>query len=149
MRVATAVATLALCFAAAACHRSEVITDLHGMNEVRGSLILTPEGRAVHARRLGGVPLVIIGVVASVGTDSLSIRADEVRFSDIGRVPFGQGELRFARNHVETVTRELLDRRKSVIVSALGVLGVAIVGTVFSPGDGFFGVGRTARPTAR
>jgi len=119
------------------------------MAEVRGTLILTPEGRAMNARRLGGIPLEIIGVIESVSIDSLNIRADEVRFSDIGRVQFGQGELRFARNHVETVTREVLDRRRSVIVSALAALGVAIVGTVFSPGDGFFGVGRTTKPTAR
>ena len=103
----------------------------------------------MNARRLGGMALEVIGVIQSVSADSLSIRADEVRFSDIGRVQFGQGELRFARNHVGTVTKAVLDRRKSVIVSAIGVLGVAIVGTVFSPGDGFFGVGRTARPTAR
>jgi len=125
------------------------VNDLSGMDVVRGSLILTPEGRAMNARRLGGMALEVIGVIQSVSADSLSIRADEVRFSDIGRVQFGQGELRFARNHVGTVTKAVLDRRKSVIVSAIGVLGVAIVGTVFSPGDGFFGVGRTARPTAR
>jgi len=143
------VVLLALCSTAAGCHRSEAVTDLSSMADVRGSLILTAEGRALNARRLGGVPLEVRGVIASVTNDSVIIRADDVRFSDLGRVPFGQGELRFARNQVDTVTKHVLDRRKSVIASALGLLGVAMIGTVFSPGDGFFGIGRTAGPTPR
>jgi hypothetical protein len=148
-RARSVLVVLAGVLPATACHRFETVNDLSAVAGVRGRVTLSPEGRANNARRLGGVATEILGLLAPIGTDSISIKADEVRFADLGTVPYAQGELRFANGDVEGVSREVIDRRKSTIITALALVGVAIVGTVFSPGDGFFGIGRTAKPTPR
>lgn len=138
-----------ICCSTAACHSQRTVNPLNPAPDMRGSLQLTAEARATHARRLGGVVSEVRGLISAQGADSISIKADEVRFSDIGTAQFGGGELRFARTEISRMTTEVLDKRRSVIIGAIAVAGVAIVGTIFSPGDGFLGIGRTARPTAR
>lgn len=147
--VRTAAVLMVCCLLVTACHRFETVNDLSAVASVRGKLSLSPEGRANNARRLGGVAMEITGVVFPVVGDSIGIKADDVRFADLGTVPFGQGELRFAARDISLVAREVPDRKKTMIAGLLTLLGVVAVGIAFAPGDGIFGLGRSDPPIAR
>jgi hypothetical protein len=139
-----------LCLASTtACHQYTTVNDLKAVVGTNGRVTLSPEGRANNARRLGGVAMEITGVVVEAPGDSIAIKADEVRFADLGVVPFGQGELRFAARDVSFVAKQTFNRKKTTIVAILAALGVVAVGLVASPGGGLFGYGRNDPPTPR
>ncbi len=141
---------LALCLVSTtACHQYQTVNDLKAVVGSRGRLTLSPEGRGSNAKRLGGVATEITGVLIEVPGDSIGIKADEVRFSDLGAVPFAQGELHFAARDVSFVAKETFNRKKTTIVALLGALGVVAIGLVASPGGGLFGYGRNDPPTPR
>jgi hypothetical protein len=141
---------LVLCLASTtACHRFETVNDLKAVVGAKSRITLTAEARGTNSRRLGGVPTAVIGVITDVTRDSISIKADEVIFADLGTVPFAQGEVRFAATDVANVSRETLNRKKSTIVAVLALLGVTAIGIAFSPGNGIFGFGRNDPPTPR
>ena len=141
---------LMLCLATAtACHRFETVTELSTVAGARGRLTLTPEGRATNARRLGGVAMEITGTLVQVPGDSIGIRADQVRYADLGTVPFAQGELHFVRTDIASVATETFDRKKTVVATVLALLGVIAIGIVAAPGDGIFGFGKSGPPTPR
>jgi hypothetical protein len=139
-----------LCLVSAtACHRYDTVNDLKAVSGSRGRLTLSPEGRASNARRLGGVAIEVTGVLIEAPGDSVGIKADEVRFSDLGTVPFGQGELHFAPRDIETLAREVINRKKTTIVSVLLAAAAIVTAVAFSPGAGFLGFGRNDTPTPR
>ena len=138
-----------VCTTITGCHRYETVNELESMTEYRGKLTLSAEGRANNARRLGGVPMEITGVIFSVGGDSIGIRADQIIFADLGSVAFAQGELRFITRDVASASREVLARKRSLLASGLALLGVAAIGIAFSLGDGVFGPARGGPPTPR
>ena len=133
----------------AACHRYERVDDLKAVVGTRGRVTLSPEGRAANARRLGGVAMEVTGVLIQTPGDSIGIKADEVQFSDLGRVPFAQGELHFAARDVSFVSKEVFNRKKTTVVSVLALLGAVAIAQAFSPGSGFLGFGRNDTPTPR
>jgi hypothetical protein len=132
-----------------ACHRFEPLPDATPVTGIRGRLTLTPEARASYARRLGGVPIDVTGLLVAVDGDSIGIKADEVRFGDLGTVPFAQGELRFHTRDIAVVSRERLDRGRSTIVGAAATAAILAIATVLSPSNGFFGIGRSRGTTQR
>ena len=141
---------LMLCLAiATGCHRFETVTEVATVAGARGRLTLSPEGRATNARRLGGVAMEITGTLVQVPGDSIGIRADQVRYADLGTVPFAQGELRFLRTDIASVATETLNRKKTVFATVLALLGVIAIGVVAAPGDGIFGFGKSGSPTPR
>jgi hypothetical protein len=91
----------------------------------------------------------VIGTLTGFEGDSIGIKADEVRFADLGQVPFAQGQLRFHRREVASISRETLDRRKSLLMTVLSVVALTAIGTTLSTGSGFLGVGRGGEPTPR
>jgi hypothetical protein len=150
--VAAARSTLlfVLCLASAtACHRYETVNDLKAVTGTRGRLTLSPEGRANNAKKLGGVAMEITGVLVEAPGDSIGIKADEVRFADLGTVPFAQGELHFATRDVSFVAREVANRKKTTIVSILAFVGVLVIAEVFTPNASVIGFGRKNSPTPR
>lgn len=132
-----------------ACHRYETVNDLTSVVGTRGRVTLSPEGRASNARRLGGVATEIDGVLVDAPGDSIGIKADEVHFSDLGTVPFAQGELHFAPRDVSFVARQVFNRKKTTIVAVLAAIGIVAIGAAFSPTGGLFGYGRNDPPTPR
>jgi hypothetical protein len=126
----------------AACHRYESVSDLQAVAGTRGRITLTAEGRANNARRLGGVALDVSGTLVSAQRDSVVIRADDVRFADLGSVPFAQGELRFASADVASVSREVINRRKTALVSVAVALGALFAAELFTPNTSIIGFGR-------
>jgi hypothetical protein len=148
--VSRGVVLLVLCVASTtACHRFEPVNDVSAVAGVQGQLTLVPEARARFANRLGGVAMDVVGIIFTIPGDSIGIKADEVHFSDLGTVPFAQGEIRFAARDVAVVAKETLNRKKTSIVAVLVALGVFAVGIAFTPGSGVFGFGRTDPPTPR
>lgn len=91
----------------------------------------------------------VTGTLVQVPGDSIGIKADEVRFADLGTVPFAQGELHFGRADVSGVSKETLNRKKTVVATVLALLGVIAIGIVAAPGDGIFGIGSSGPPTPR
>lgn len=124
------------------CHRYETVNDLRAIAGTRGRVTLSPEGRGSNARRLGGVAMDVTGVLVEAPGDSIGIKADEVNFSDLGIVPYAQGELHFASRDVSFVSREVFNRKKTTIVSVLALVGAVAIAVAFQPSSGFFGVGR-------
>jgi hypothetical protein len=110
---------------------------------------LTPEARAAYAQRLGGVAIEVTGVLMELPGDSIGIRADDVHFSDLGTMPFAQGELRFAVRDISNVSREVLNRRRSVVSGALVVMGALLAAEAFTPNMSILGFGRKGAPSAR
>ena len=128
----------------AGCHRYEKVNDLQSAVGSRGRIVLTPEARGTNARRLGGVATEIEGTFVGSSSDSVGMRADVVRFSDLGTVPFAGGELRFSVKDVSSVYREELNRKKTTITAVLFTLGVLLLGaavTVANTGGGSNGGG--------
>jgi hypothetical protein len=141
---------IALCLASTtACHQYTTVNDLKAVVGSRGRLTLSPEGRGANAKRLGGVAMEITGVLVEVPGDSVGIKADEVHFSDLGVVPYAQGELHFPSRDIAFVGKESFNRKKTTIVSILAGLGVVAIALVAKPGGGLFGYGRNDPPTPR
>jgi len=134
---------------ATACHRYETVSDLKSVAGTKVQLTLTPEARGTNSRRLGGVPTDVFGVLVQATADSVVIRADEVRFADLGTVPFAQGELRFAARDVESVRREVFNRRKTIVVSILAGLGILATSIAFGASNGLFTGNSSGPPTPR
>lgn len=84
----------------------------------------------------------VTGVLVEAPGDSIGIKADEVHFSDLGTVPFAQGELHFGSRDVSFVAKEVFNRKKTTIVAALAFVGAIAIAVSFNPSSGFFGVGR-------
>jgi hypothetical protein len=148
--VSRGVVSLVFCLASTtACHRFEPVSDVSAVAGVQGRLTLVPEARARFASRLGGVATDVVGVVFVIPGDSIGIKADEVHFSDLGTVPFAQGEIRFGARDVSVVGKETLNRKKTTLMAVLVSLGALAIGIAFSPGSGVFGSGRNDPPTPR
>ncbi len=84
----------------------------------------------------------VSGVIQAASGDSLVIRADDVRFADLGTVPFAQGELRFAAADVSAVAIEVIDRKRTAVMSTLAVLGALVAAEWFTPNTSIIGFGR-------
>lgn len=129
-----------------ACHRYETVNDLRAVVGARGRLTLSAEGRGSNVKRLGGVATDIDGVLVEAPGDSIGIKADEVHFSDLGSVPFAQGELHFAAHDVSFIAKQVFNRKKTTVFAVLAAIGILAVGQLFSPSGGLFGSGRNTQP---
>ena len=129
---------------ATACHRFEKVNDLQAVVGTHGRITLSAEGRAGNARRLGGVATDVEGVFVQAPGDSIGMKADFVRFADLGVVPFASGELRFTPKDVASLSQQRLNRKKttiSVVIFGLGVVLLGALVTIANTGGGSNGGG--------
>lgn len=136
---ASRIALAVLLMPATACHRFEKVNDLQAVIGTHGRITLSAEGRAGNARRLGGVATDVEGLFVQAPGDSIGMKADFVRFSDLGVVPFAGGELHFTTKDVESLAQQRLNRRKTTISAVIFGFGVVLLGalvTVANTGGG-------------
>jgi hypothetical protein len=141
---ASRIAFAVLLLPATACHRFEKVNDLQAVIGTHGRITLSAEGRAGNARRLGGVATDVEGVFVQAPGDSIGMKADFVRFADLGVVQFAGGELHFTTKDVESLAQQRLNRRKTTIAAVIFGFGVVLLGaivTVANTGGGSNGGG--------
>jgi hypothetical protein len=134
---------MALCLVSmTGCHQYITVADPVTVVGTRTRVTLSPEGRANNARRLGGVPKELDGVLlAAAPGDSVVVKVDVVRFADLGTVPFAGAELRFAKGDISQVAQERTNRRKSIIVGTLATIGAFVLADLALGGGRLFGSG--------
>jgi hypothetical protein len=115
------------------CHRYETVHDPLLVVGTKGRLTLSPEGRANHARQLGGVATDVDGVLVNASGDSLVMKAETVRFADLGDVPFAGGELRFAPRDISGLARQRLNTKRTTIATILGAVVALSAAALLSP----------------
>ena len=115
------------------CHEYRPVLDPSLVVGTKGRVTLTAEGRASHARQLGGVAMDVDGTVAALPGDSIEIKADVVHFADLGDVPFAGGTLRFATKEVAGLAREQLNRKRSTLFAIAGTVAAIAVAAILSP----------------
>jgi hypothetical protein len=118
------------------CHQYQTVNDITSVVGTQARITLTPEARATNARRLGGVVMEIDGVVSETRADSIAIKAQTVRFADLGSVPFGAGELWFASKDVSGYAKQVLNPKRSWLVAGLTVGVAGILGGVIASATG-------------
>lgn len=133
VRCAACAVAVGLTVSLTGCHRYETVHDPLLVVGMKGRVTLSPEGRANHARRLGGVATDIDGVLVEAPGDSIVIKADVVHFADLGDVPFAGGELRFAPRDISGLARERLNTKKTTLVGIAGAFAAMAVATLLSP----------------
>jgi hypothetical protein len=130
---------------ASACHQYIPVTDLTSTTGTRTRVTLSAEGRANNAHRLGGVPKDLDGVFVSTAPgDSVVIKVAEVRFADIGTVPFAGAELRFAARDITAVAQERANKSRSVLLGVLATAAVIVLADLVTGGGRLFGSGGRA-----
>jgi hypothetical protein len=115
------------------CHQYEMVHDPMLVVGTKGRLTLSPEGRANHARQLGGVATDVDGILVDATGDSLVMKAEKVRFADLGDVPFAGGELRFAPRDISGLARERLNTKRTTIAMILGSVAALAAAALLSP----------------
>jgi hypothetical protein len=132
-RSAACAVVVSLSVSIAGCHRYETVHDPSLVVGTKGRLTLSPEGRANHARQLGGVATDVDGILVDATSDSLVMKAETVHFADLGDVPFAGGELRFAPRDISGLSRQRLNTRRTTVAMIVASVAALAAAALLSP----------------